>query len=67
MNKKTVGVDIPTAEYMLDLPEGTRILSASVSGGKLMLTLDTVHDFPDGSTLVYQRDDYGNTALIGAN
>ena len=67
MSKKTVGVDIPTAEFMLDLPEGTRILSASVSSGKLMLTLDTPHDFPEGSTLVYQSDDNGNIALIGAN
>jgi hypothetical protein len=67
MSKKTVGIEIATAEYMLDLPEGTSILAATISNDKLMLTLETPHDFPEGSTLVYQRDDYGNVALIGAN
>lgn len=67
MNKRTVGIDIPTAEFMLDLPEGTRILAASISSGKLMLTLDTAEDFPEGSTLVYQSDASGNIVLTGAN
>ena len=67
MSETTVGIDVTTAEFMLDLPEGTKILSATVSNDKLMLTLETTYDFPEGSTLVYQTDDYGNVALTGAN
>jgi hypothetical protein len=67
MSETTVGIDVITAEFMLDLPEGTKILSAAVSNDKLLLTLETAEDFPEGSTLVYESDDYGNVALTGAN
>ena len=66
MSKKTLSVDVAVAEFMLDLPEGTTILSANVNDGKLVLEVDSDFDFPEVGTLVYESDDYGNVALTGA-
>lgn len=66
MSNKTVKLDRLTAEFMLDLPEGTVITGIRLEGNMVHLDLDTDIDFPDGATLVYQNDEYGNNALVGA-
>lgn len=67
MTRKNVKIERPTAEFMLDLPEGTEITGASFDGTHLHLEIETEFDFPEGSTLVYEHDEFGNTALTGAN
>jgi hypothetical protein len=66
MSKKNVKVDRLTAEFMLDLPEGTTITGARFEGNHLHLELETEFEFPEGSTLVYEHDEFGNHALTGA-
>jgi hypothetical protein len=48
---------------MLDLPDGITIKDARVANGKLVLSIKTSLNVPDGSTVVYQHDEYGNTGL----
>jgi hypothetical protein len=66
MSNKTVKVDRLTVEFMLDLPEGTAITGLRLEGTHVYLELDTEVDFPDNGALVYETDEYGNIALVGA-
>jgi hypothetical protein len=67
MSNKTVKIDRLTAEFMLDLPEGTTITGARLEGTHIYLELDTELEFPENATLVYDHDEFGNTALVGAD
>lgn len=62
---KTIKVSAEIAEFMLDLPHGTNIKGASFSDGMLELVVESEYDFPDGATLIYSNDEYGNSALVG--
>jgi len=66
MSNKTVKVDRLVVEFMLDLPEETKITGIRLEGSMVYLDLDTEIDFPDNGTLVYENDEYGNSALVGA-
>lgn len=67
MAKKNVKIERLTAEFMLDLPEGTEITGVGFDGTHVLLEIETEFDFPEGSTLVYENDEFGNSALTGAN
>jgi hypothetical protein len=62
---KELRLEVSTAEFLLDLPDGISIRGAKVDGGVLVLEVDTELDFPEVSTLIYQNDDFGNIALVG--
>jgi hypothetical protein len=66
MSNKTVKLDRLTVEFLLDLPEGTLITGTRLEGSMIYLELDTEVDFPENGTLVYEGDETGNIALVGA-
>jgi hypothetical protein len=66
MTKRNVKLDRLTAEFMLDLPEGTSITDLRLEGDVVHLELETDVAFPEGSSLKYEHDDFGNTALVGS-
>jgi len=63
LETKTINVNLADVEFMLDLPDGITIKDARVANGKLVLSIKTSLNVPDGSTVVYQHDEYGNTGL----
>lgn len=67
MAHKTVRIDFNSAEFMLDLPLDTTIVSATSDDGHIILVLDTDVDFEDNATLIYESDDSGVASLTGAN
>lgn len=67
MAQKTLRIDFNTAEFMLDLPIATTILSASSHEGHLVLQVETTTEFPDDCVLVYESGEDGIASLAGAN
>jgi hypothetical protein len=63
---KELRVSTEVAEFMLDLPEGTTIVGASYTEGKLILNVKSDFDFPEVANLVYANDENGTSALVGA-
>lgn len=63
---KTLKLPVDIAEFMLDLPHGTSIKDVSFSDGVVSLIVESDFDFPEVANLIYQNDEYGNSALVGA-
>lgn len=67
MAQKTLRIDFNSAEFMLDLPTDTTILSATSHEGHLVLEVETTTEFPDDCVLVYEAGENGIASLTGAN
>lgn len=67
MAQKTLRIDFNSAEFMLDLPVDTTILSATSHEGHIVLQVETTTEFPDDCVLVYEAGENGIAALTGAN
>lgn len=62
---KTLRVSAEIAEFMLDLPEGVSIKGASFEAGVLSLIVDSEWPQHEVVNLIYENDEYGNSALVG--
>jgi len=66
MRKTTLNVELSMAEFMLDLPEGIRILGATVKGGYLEFEIESEHDFIDGGVMTFDiSETTSNTCFTG--